>query len=260
MKYFVGKFSTSLFYRLKFSKLKKKFLRSLESDAGFVKTIEDSRDIYEQYGDREQSDYLRRSRYCVDSGKVKKLPYKKIREKYLGYLYQEFEAINSARTPLKILEVGCGNCINLVNLTRRFKGAADLYGIDISARRLQVARDFFKEDLAGVQLHEASITQKTDWEDGYFDVVFSMHCLEQIAHETKAAVKEMYRLASRKLVMIEPVFELGNPTQKLYLYHSDHCRILLKTIQALDYGITRLEALNIQSNPVNQSSIVVIEK
>ena len=260
LKYFVGKFSTSLFYKLKFKKLKKKFLLSLYSDDGSVKTIEDSRDIYETYDDREQKDYLSRSRYCVDNGKVKHLPFKTIREKYLDYLYQELEAFNPSSTPLRVLEVGCGNCINLANLSRRFKGTAELSGIDISARRLEVARGFFKEDLAEAKLYEASITQKTNWHDGYFDVVFSMHCLEQIAHETKAAVKEMYRLASRKLVLIEPVFELGNAAQKLYLYHSDHCRILLKTIQALDYNITRLEALNIQSNPVNQSSIVVIEK
>jgi len=137
-------------------------MRSLYSDDGFVKTIEDSRDIYEAYDDREQKDYLSRSRYCVDNGKVKKLPFKKIREKYLHYLYQELASFNPLSTPLRVLEVGCGNCINLANLSRRFKSTADLYGIDISARRLEVARDFFKEGLAGVELFEASITQKTN--------------------------------------------------------------------------------------------------
>jgi ubiquinone/menaquinone biosynthesis C-methylase UbiE len=260
MKYLIGKLSTKLFYKLKFAKLKKKFLRNLYSDSGFVKTTEDSKDIYEKYDDREQRDYVSRSRHCVYNGKVKKLPFKIIREKYLNYLYEELASVNPGRRPLRILEVGCGNCINLVNLSQRFKKEVELYGIDISTRRLEVARKFFKEDLAGVNLFEAARTQKTNWDNGYFAVVFSMHCLEQIAHETMAAVKEMYRLADRKLVMIEPVFELGNPAQKLYLYNSDHCRILLKTIHALGYKIARLEPLNIQSNPVNQSSIVVIEK
>ena len=244
----------------KINKLKKKFLRNLYSDSGFVKTTEDSKDIYEKYDDREQRDYISRSRYCVYNRKVKKLSFKKIRGKYLNYLYEELAPVNPGRMPLRILEVGCGNCINLVNLSQHFKKEVELYGIDISIRRLEVARKFFKEDLEGVKLYEAPITQKTIWDDGHFDVVFSMHCLEQIAHETKAAVKEMYRLADRKLIMIEPVFELGNAAQKLYLYNSDHCRILLKTIHALDYKITRLEPLKIQSNPVNQSSIVVIDK
>ncbi len=260
MKYLIGKFSTKLFYQLKFAKQKKKFLRNLYSTSSLSKTTEDSKDIYENYDDREQRDYVSRSRFCVYNNKVRKLPFKIIRDAYLQYLYEELDSVNPRRTPLKILEVGCGNCINLLNLSKRYKEKAKLYGIDISAKRLEVARKFFGEGLNGINLYEAPITQKTNWDDGYFDVVFSMHCLEQIAYETRAAGKEMYRLADRKLVMIEPVFELGNAAQKLYLYHSDHCRILLKTIHALDYKIARLEPLNIQSNPVNQSSIVVIEK
>ncbi len=46
-------------------------------------------------------------------------------------------------------------------------------------------------------------------------MVFSMHCLEQIACETRDAVREMYRLASKFVVMIEPVFENGNAVERL---------------------------------------------
>ena len=181
MKYFIGKLSVKLFYRIKFAEQKKKFFRNLFSDSGFTKTTEDSKKIYEKYDDREQRDYVGRSRYCVYKNKVKRLSFKEIREAYLRYLYEELDFVGSHQKPLRILEVGCGNCINLVNLSKRDKDGFELYGIDISARRLDVAQKFFKKDLAGVKLYEAPITQQTTWHDGYFDVVFSMHCLGSIA-------------------------------------------------------------------------------
>ena len=178
----------------------------------------------------------------------------------MDYLYQEFDPIVAQYAPVRVLEVGCGNCINIVNLKKKYNGKIDLYGIDISDERLRVSKQYFGNALDEVQLRNAPITEPLDWSDGFFDVVFSMHCLEQIPYQTQSALREIYRLTKRRMVMIEPIFELGNHVQRLYLLNSDHNRILLKSIKQLGYQIWRLESLDIQSNPLNQSSIVVIDK
>jgi hypothetical protein len=87
-----------------------------------------------------------------------------------------------------------------------------------------------------------------------------MHCLEQIAYRCQDAVKEMLRLCQTRLVMIEPVYEQGNPTQRLYLINSDHNRILLRTIHELGLQIEELHPLEIQGYPINQSSFISILK
>lgn len=237
------------------------FFEKLKDRAGtWLKTTEDSKEIYDKYDDREQRDYEGRSTTCVYNNKVVKKPIKEIRWHYLDYLFSEIKPLISESRPIKILEVGCGNCINLVSLKRELGKAVELYGIDISEERLNVARNYFTEALEGIKLYPCSITQTTPWRDSFFDVVFTMHCLEQIPYKSEIALREMYRLANKVLVMIEPVFELGNPAQRLYLINADRNRILLRTLRHLGYQITRLEPLNIQSNPVNQSSIIVVKK
>jgi SAM-dependent methyltransferase len=220
----------------------------------FQKTIFDSRAIYQRYDDREQRDWESRSDAVLDRGKIRVLPFKEVRTRYVDYLCKELEL------PARVLEVGCGNGINLVELKARFGDSIELHGIDYSPERLKVSRRYFGERLDGVSLHEGSITARTQWPDGHFDVVFSMHCLEQISHQTHAAVAEMARLAARRVVMIEPVFELANLAQRLYLLNADHVRILLTAIRDLGLTPRRVEPLDIQSNPVNQSSIIVIDK
>ena len=214
----------------------------------------EEREIYQQYDDREQRDWETRFETVLDRGRITVLPFKEVRRRYVDYLCQELQA------PGRILEVGCGNCINLIELKARYGDTVELHGLDYTPERLKVARRYFGSRLNGVALHEGSITQPTQWPDGYFDFVFSMHCIEQISYQTHAAVAEMARLARRGVVMIEPVFELANAAQKLYLINADHVRILLRAIRDVGLNPRRVEALDIQSNPVCQSSIVVIDR
>ena len=60
--------------------------------------------------------------------------------------------------------------------------------------------------------------------------------------------------------MIEPVFENGNPAQMLYLILNDHNRILKKSIERLTYKMDVCKTIEVQSNPLNQSSLIVINK
>jgi len=255
-------FSTSVYYTYRMRQMKKVFFNKLKNSEFWMETEEDSKNEYEKYNEREQVGYEFESDLCIYKGKISWMKEKEIRDNYLKYLFKEIEYLVSEKNRIRILEVGCGNCINLVNLKNKFGDKIELFGIDISNQRIEVAKKYFSQKLEGIELYEQSITKKCEkWEDNYFDVVFSMHCLEQISYNCSLALQEMYRLTKKKLIMIEPVFENGNQVQKLYLICVDHNRILIKTIRDLGYKITRNEALDIQSGGgLNQSSIVVIEK
>lgn len=233
----------------------------LQANSQIMKTTVKSKEAYEAYDDREQRNYDNESRLSWYSSRLGNMPFKESRAHYLAYLYEEIDRLIVPGKLLRILEVGCGNCINLVCLKEKYGDLIQLTGLELSPRRLQVAKDYFGERLSGVLFHIGSVTEHiTEWKDGKFDLVYSMHCLEQIAYRCEDAVHQMSRLTNHMIVMIEPVFELGNPTQRLYLINSDHNRILLPTIKELGLNISRMEPLNIQSNPLNQSSIIVIQK
>lgn len=240
----------------------KQLLANVDRRQPSTKTMTDSKDVYESYDDRDQRDYETRSRICVEGNRIRRLTFKDIRDRYLAYICGEVDRLLAVRRPIRVLEAGCGNCINLVSLKERYgEDDVDLCGVDISPRRLVVARQHFQGKLDGVELLARSIAERIDdWPDGHFDLVFSVHCLEQIAYKCEDALREIHRLVNDTIALIEPVFELGNPAQRLYLINADHNRVLLKTIRELGYEITRLEPLEVQSNPLNPSTFVVVRK
>jgi ubiquinone/menaquinone biosynthesis C-methylase UbiE len=142
-----------------------------------------------------------------------------------------------------------------------------LTGIDISPTRLEVAKDYFGEGLTGVTLIAEDITSKELFENQSFDLVFTMHCLEQITYNGKNTIREILRLTKYKAILIEPIFELANSSQKLYLINSDYNRVILKDINHLletssfsNLSITKLSPLEINSNPSNPSAFILIDR
>ena len=227
-----------------------------------TRTSIDSREEYDLLDNREQVAYETGSRTVMVNGVFQKMPVKESRQIYLSHLYNYLDQVieDSSGRPIRVLEVGCGNCINVINLIEKYGDALEITGMDISDERIKVAKAHYGEMLDGVEFSVASITEGLDYRDNVFDVVFSMHCLEQIAYETRDAVREMYRLASKFVVMIEPVFENGNAVQRLYLISVDYCRILLKCVEQLGYKTVENRSLEVQVSPSNQSTLLVLEK
>ena len=253
-------YNAGIYYFIQTIRLKRQLMKRLEAKETSLKTEKDSQRVYDAYDDREQKEYANGSSICLYKGRIAQMANREIRGLYLKYLFRELDKLISEKGRVKVLEVGCGNCINLVELKGRYGDQVQLYGIDISKKRIDVAKSYYSKKLDGIDLSQQSITERCKWADGFFDVVFSMHCLEQIAYNLSLALKEMYRLSSKGLILIEPVFENGNVAQRLYLLNSDHTRILLRTLRDLGYKIDRDEVLDIQANPLNQSTLLVIRK
>lgn len=237
-----------------------KFKKSILKGDHFIKITSDSENIYEEYNNSEQEEYEKGSKICLYKNKLVKMRHKDIRQEYLKYIYSEIDELLKTKEKIKIVEVGCGNCLNIINILAKYPSVS-VSGLDISKKRIAVARNCYPQELKDVFFEVCDITEgASQIEKNSADLVFSMHCLEQISHDTKSALLEMYKLTNNKLVLIEPVFELGTPAQKMYLTWSDHNRILLKTINKLGFTIKKIDKLIIQENPLNQSTKIVIEK
>ena len=87
----------------------------------------------------------------------------------------------------KILDLGCGNCRNLL----LFK-ELDCYGIDFSENMLIEARKFTKKHSFKVKLKQASI-EKIPFDDTYFDYVLAVAVLHHLKNP-ETSVKGIYRV------------------------------------------------------------------
>jgi SAM-dependent methyltransferase len=123
--------------------------------------------------------------------------------------------------PCRVLEVGCGNGINLILLAGRFPEIA-FTGVELTeaghraARELQkrkelppALRDYAPLPLAdttafrSIQFLQGNATS-LPYEDGAFDLVITVLALEQMERVRSQALGEIARVAGRHTLMIEP--------------------------------------------------------
>ena len=92
----------------------------------------------------------------------------------------------------RLLDVGCGNCRNLLP----FKGM-ELYGVDFSSNMIEQAKKFCEKNALKINLKKSDM-RKLPFKDGFFDYCL---CLASLHHVDKKdadkVLKEIYRLIKR---------------------------------------------------------------
>lgn len=105
------------------------------------------------------------------------------RDRYQAVLY-------FAGTGKRVLDIGCGNGLVLHNLRERFE---ELYGVELSDRRVEVARSALRSVNATILIGD--IQERLQFPDGYFDCLVCADVIEHIV-DPIAALREMYRLTA----------------------------------------------------------------
>jgi SAM-dependent methyltransferase len=144
--------------------------------------------------------------------------------------------------PRSVLEVGCGNGLNLLTLACRFP-AMQFAGVELTeggfavgravqqeAELSHVLQRFAPEPLAdvtahrGVELHLGS-AGALPFPDGAFDLVYSSLALEQMEQLRPQALAEMARVAGGHTLMLEPFWDCNDRgLRRDYLLTRDHFR------------------------------------
>ncbi|MEM1535281.1 MAG: methyltransferase domain-containing protein [Candidatus Pacearchaeota archaeon] len=94
----------------------------------------------------------------------------------------------------KILEIGCGNCRNLLPFAR---AGFDCYGIDFSKKMLKYARIYAREKGFNVKLKKANAT-KLPFSNEFFDYVLCIATLHHLNKEQQSkAIAEIWRVLKR---------------------------------------------------------------
>jgi SAM-dependent methyltransferase len=129
--------------------------------------------------------------------------------------------------PRRVLEVGCGNGINLILLAGRFPEIA-FTGVELTEAGHRAARELQKQrelppalrDYAPLPLADTIAFRRIEFlrgnatglpfEDSAFDLVITVLALEQMERVRSQALGEIARVAARHTLMIEPFQDINN--------------------------------------------------
>ena len=230
-------------------------LPPISVDSKFVLTVGMSKNEYDLMGEREHVLYDANSTFKVDCcGVLVPMGFRD----YRNYISMAI----AARVPEPyglFLDFGSGNGFNAKALSVEFPNA-NIIGIDISRSRIEYAKKWIgqSDNIDFLQMNAACLA----FPENYFDFVYSCHALEQMESIIDKAVSEIIRVMKYRAVLIEPVQENASLPQRLYLRRYNYVQSLLRTIkeQRQYIKIVEIFPLGIQGNPLNQSSLIVLEK
>lgn len=252
---------TSLYFLPKTIAQSRRFWKKLTLGKEVRRHFGISTEIYEAYSDWEMRAYENGSRWTVNGERMAVVSFREIRAHYLETVIAEAKKLEkSLGRPIRILEVGCGNGTNLMVLKSELSDETVLFGIDVAKERIRLGVEYWGSKLDGVQLSVDSATTLSTFEDETVDLVFSVHCLEQLPYSVDAVLQSIHRVVSHVAVFVEPVWEYANTSQRMYTLFGDQLRTLVPSIGLLDFEIVEQKKARILANPMNQTGIIVVKK
>lgn len=166
-----------------------------------------------------------------------------------------------------LMEVGVGEATTLVGvqkaLMERDVRPSGMFGFDLSWSRIKVGRDYVAQKAVTPQTIELATGDlfQSPFRDNSIDFVYTSHSLEPNGGREREALAELYRVARRYVVLLEPAYELTeNDAARTRMESHGYVRGLRQHSEALGYKVLRHELFPLCANPLNPTGLLVIEK
>lgn len=115
------------------------------------------------------------------------------------------------------LEAGIGEATSACGILKNMKTKPDFYGgLDLSLSRIMHGNKFASEKGENIDLAAASLFNMP-FEDNSIDCALTINAIEPNSGREEDALKELYRVAARYVVMLEPDYGLGNDLTKSHI-------------------------------------------
>jgi len=160
-----------------------------------------------------------------------------------------------------ILEAGVGEATTFNRITSNLNIAPkNSYGFDISWSRIKTGNDFLQEcSFVDSNLFVADLFD-IPLSDNSMDIVYTSHSIEPNGGNEKPILEELYRVTSKYLLLFEPDYEFASDDAKRRMESHGYIKNLYATAKELGYKVIKRELLPFSTNPLNPTSVIIIEK
>lgn len=179
-------------------------------------------------------------------------------DKYCKAISKIIDKIENVQS---IIEVGAGEATTLNTVIRNLKNQpSDILGFDISWSRMKFAKELLTDfNIPNVNLFTANLFE-IPLLDNSIDIVYTSHSLEPNGGKEEAALKELYRITRKYLILLEPSFEFANVEAKARMKKHGYVTELHASAKKLGYKIIEHRLFDYSSNPLNPTGLIIIEK
>jgi uncharacterized protein YbaR (Trm112 family) len=133
-------------------------------------------------------------------------------------------------------------------------------GFDISWSRLKFGQELLNDfNISNVNLFTANLFE-IPLLDNSIDIVYTSHSIEPNGGNEENALKELYRITKKYLILLEPSFEFANDEAKARMKKHGYVTELYSTAKRLNYKIIEHRLFDYSSNPLNPTGLIIIEK
>lgn len=162
--------------------------------------------------------------------------------------------------PCSVLEAGVGEATTLSGVIESFpkSQSVDFYGFDLCWSRIAHAKKFLAEH-ANVTLCTGSLFEIPFATDS-IDIVYTSHSIEPNGGSEIPILKELYRVASKYLILLEPGYEFASDEGKKRMVKHRYCCGLQEAISSLGWTVVKHSLFPYVANPLNPTAITIIKK
>jgi SAM-dependent methyltransferase len=177
-------------------------------------------------------------------------------DNYMGTLARLLDGM----APASLLEAGVGEATTLVNvLARMTKVPAEAYGFDLAWSRIACGNEYAAAKKVSPHLFVGNVME-IPIQDDSFDIVYTSHTIESNRGREQDILRELYRVARRYVVLLEPSNELGSEESKRHIEEFRYCRDLPRHAAELGYKVIEHRLYDYHWSQRNQTSLMIIEK
>ncbi|MEF2968098.1 methyltransferase domain-containing protein [Paenibacillus sp. M1] len=162
-----------------------------------------------------------------------------------------------------LLEAGIGDGVSLGNVLQRMERKPNqIYGFDLSWSRVKYASVFLNQ--LSLNSNELELFTgdmfATPFMNRSMDVVFTVHAVEPNGGREQDALTELYRIARKYLVLLEPSYEFADDRAKQRMLSHGYVTNLYQTAKDLGYDVIEHKLFDVSLNPLNPTGLMVIRK
>jgi hypothetical protein len=189
---------------------------------------------------------------AMDNGK-----YAKYHEKYTQEIAN---TIISLCTPSSVLEAGVGEATTLSGVLKKLGIDVDSYGFDLSWSRIAYAKKWLGEKGLSNSVLCSGDLFNIPFADNSVDVVYTSHSIEPNGGKEEQILHELYRVARKYLILLEPGYELAGHEARKRMDRHGYCKNLKETALSNGYDVLEHTLFPVAVNPLNPTALTIIRK